>query len=98
MLKLLHSRAAGAAIRALAIGLVSAAVLLGGCASPPKKSTRAPQQVHAQLLQILPARVADRESWASAFTDAFVALDLDASTSHLCAALAVAEQESGFVA
>lgn len=98
MPKQFHSRAVELAIRSLTIALASGALLLGGCVSPPKKPARAPDQVHAQLLQLLPARVADQESWASAFTDAFVALDIDASTSHLCAALAVAEQESGFVA
>lgn len=58
--------------------------------------SRAPEQVHAQVRQLLPAR-SDRESWASAITDAFFALQIDPTTPHLCAALAVAEQESGFV-
>src|ERR1700760_4224612 len=77
--------------------LVCAWLLLAGCATPPPtKPARAPEQIHAQLLQLLPARAENREGWASAITDAFVALQLDATTPHLCATLAVAEQESGF--
>jgi len=73
-------------------------LLVAGCATPPpKKNVRAPDEVHAQLLDLLPARAENREGWASAITDAFTALQLDATTPHLCAALAVAEQESGFV-
>jgi hypothetical protein len=78
---------------ALAIG----ALFLGGCATPPARMSRGPQQVHAQLLQLLPARAGDRDAWAAAITDAFFALQIDPTTSHLCATLAVAEQESGFV-
>jgi hypothetical protein len=77
--------------------LSCALLLLAGCATPPPtKPARAPEQIHAQLLQLLPARAENREGWASAVTDAFAALQLDATTSHLCAALAVIEQESGF--
>ena len=77
--------------------VVGALLLLAGCATPPpKKPERAPEQIHAQVLQLLPARAESREAWANAVTDAFVALQLDATSSHLCAALAVAEQESGF--
>ncbi len=82
--------------RALVFSSFVAALLLGGCATPPKKLSRDPEQVRAQLTQLLPAR-ADRESWAAAFTDAFFALQIDPTTPHVCAALAVAEQESGFV-
>ncbi|MEP6483967.1 MAG: DUF1615 domain-containing protein [Rudaea sp.] len=71
-------------------------VLLAGCATPPKKPSRPPEQVRAQVLQLLPARAEAREAWASAITDAFFALELDASAAHLCTTLAVAEQESGF--
>jgi len=77
--------------------LIVCTLLLAGCATPPPtKPARAPEQIHAQLLQLLPARAENREGWAAAMTDAFVALQLDATTSHVCAALAVAEQESGF--
>jgi Protein of unknown function (DUF1615) len=74
-----------------------ATLLLAGCAtSPPKKISRSPEQIHSQVLQLLPARAESRESWASAMTDAFFALEIDPTAPHLCAALAVAEQESGF--
>jgi hypothetical protein len=84
-------------VRLHGIALTIAALVLGGCATPPAKLSRAPPQVHAQLLQLLPARAADREAWAAAITDAFFALQIDPTTSHLCATLAVVEQESGFV-
>ncbi len=77
--------------------ILFALLLLAGCATPPPtKPGRSPDQIQAQVLQLLPARAENRDAWASAVTDAFVALQLDASASHLCAALAVAEQESGF--
>ncbi len=77
---------------------VASGLLLAGCASPPKKLSRAPEQVQAQVVQLLPARAENRDAWASAITDAFFALQIDPTSAHLCAALAVAEQESGFVA
>jgi hypothetical protein len=70
--------------------------LLAGCASPPARLSREPDQVYTQVSQLLPARADHRDAWASAITDAFFALKIDPTTSHLCAALAVAEQESGF--
>jgi len=71
--------------------------LLAGCATPsPTKPARSPEQIRAQVQQLLPARAENRDAWASSITDAFVALQLDATAPHLCAALAVAEQESGF--
>lgn len=92
-------RCNGAAARLLCRIFVVGALFLAGCATPPKKPLRTPEQVHALVLQLLPAaRIADRDAWATAVTDAFIALDLDASVSHLCATLAVAEQESGLVA
>jgi len=84
------------AIHLIGLGFCFTALLLGGCATEPKKPSRPPEQVHAQVLQLLPARASAREAWASAITDAFFALDIDPTASHLCAALAVAEQESGF--
>jgi hypothetical protein len=86
-------------MRRIILSALLAALLLGGCATPPpKKPSRSPEQVHAQVLHLLPARAENREGWAAAVTDAFFALEIDPTASHLCAALAVAEQESGFVA
>ena len=82
--------------RLIGLGLFLGALLLAGCATPPKKMSREPEQVHAQLMQLLPSRASARDAWASSITDAFFALEVEPTASHLCAALAVAEQESGF--
>ncbi len=80
------------------IVLLGCVSLLAACATPPpRKPARTAEQVHTQVLGLLPARASDRDAWAGAIADAFVALDLDATNMHICAALAVAEQESGFV-
>ena len=76
--------------------VVISCVLLAGCAAPPKRLSRDPEQVRTQLSHVLPARAEHRDGWISAITDAFFALQIDPTTPHLCAALAVAEQESGF--
>jgi hypothetical protein len=72
--------------------------LLAGCATPPKKPTRRPEEVRAQLMTLIPSGAQDRAGWAFDISAAFDALEVDASTSHLCAALAIIEQESSFVA
>jgi len=84
--------------RAYTITLVVAALLITACTSPPRKPARSYDEVHAEVLHVLPARAPNREAWAAAVADAFLALDIEPSTPHVCAALAVAEQESNFVA
>lgn len=85
-------------LRAPAIALAVVALLIAACTSPPRKPVRSFEQVHSEVLRLLPARARNSEAWAAAVTDAFFALDIEPSTPHLCAALAVAEQESSFVA
>jgi hypothetical protein len=74
------------------------AVLLAACAS--REGTEAPERrpadVRAQIVSMLPASVADRSGWAVDLYAAFAALGIDPSPQNLCAALAVAEQESTF--
>jgi len=72
--------------------------LLAGCATPLKKPLRPREEVRAELATLIPAGAQDRAGWALDITDAFYALDVEPSASHLCAALAVIEQESSFVA
>lgn len=78
--------------------LLALLLLLAGCATqgqvqlPP----RAPQEVRAQLIELLPAHTRDREGWASDIQSALQLLDIPASTENLCAVLAVTEQESTF--
>lgn len=72
---------------------------LAGCASPgPIATQRSPAQIRAQLQGMLPPATPDRAGWAADFQSAFAALDLQPTTSHLCAAVAVTQQESGLVA
>jgi len=70
--------------------------ILAGCATQEraKGPARRPADVRAQIVRLLPAKTADRPGWATDVTAAFAALGIDPDTSNLCAALAVAEQES----
>jgi hypothetical protein len=88
-------RARNNMLRIFKLAVISC-VLLAGCASPPKRLLRNPEQVRTQLSQLLPSHADHREEWIAAITDAFFALQIDPTTPHLCATLAVAEQESGF--
>lgn len=89
----MHARFQFASIIAFA-----AAVFLGGCAKP--EAVRPPQrraaEVRNQVLRNIPASAADREGWASDIAAAFAALQIDPSVRNICAALAVAAQESSF--
>lgn len=87
-------------MRGRRIGIVVAfALVLAGCATAPRTPpSSTPEQTRAQLVKLLPASVRDRDGWAGDMTAAFAALRLDPTDSHLCAALAVAEQESNFAA
>jgi hypothetical protein len=78
--------------------VVALIAFVAGCQAPPKKPARDAEQVRAQVTRMLPASTAERARWADAFTDAFFALDVDPTASHLCAAVAVTAQESGLVA
>jgi hypothetical protein len=79
----------------VALGL---AVLLGGCAKPEavRPAQRQPAAVRNQILRNIPPSTTDREGWASDIDAAFVALQIDTSVRNICAALAVAAQESSF--
>jgi hypothetical protein len=74
-------------------------LLITACASPqPRPYVRPASEVRTQLLQLIPASVADRDGWAGDIQSAFQSLDLPASSENLCAVLAVIEQESTYVA
>jgi hypothetical protein len=82
----------------LALTVVVAAAL-AGCAVERREAPapqRRPADIRAELLQLLPPTLADRNGWATDILAAFQVLQLDASTSNLCAALAVTEQESSW--
>ena len=82
------------------IGFLSAclaAALFAGCSTaPPRRAERAPAEVRAQLVALLPERLPDRAGWAGDIQSAFQLLGVPPSTENLCAALAVAQQESGY--
>ena len=77
--------------------LVLLLVLLLAACTPPRRE-RTPEEVRAALLRMLPAKLADRKGWAEDVRVAFAALKVPPSNDNLCAALAVTEQESNYVA
>jgi hypothetical protein len=76
--------------------LLAATLLLVACEPQPKPRT--PDEVRAALLRMLPPKLADRQGWAEDVRVSFEALKVKPSDENLCAALAVAEQESNYVA
>ncbi|MCO5120800.1 MAG: DUF1615 domain-containing protein [Burkholderiaceae bacterium] len=81
----------GTALLCIAIAML-AACTTGGVI----EDRRDPAAVRAQLERLLPEKLADRSGWARDIEGAFSALSLPADAGHLCAALAITEQESSF--
>jgi hypothetical protein len=75
---------------------LAAALALAGCASEPTRAPPRPEDVRAQIVSLLPATVPDRAGWALDIYSAFQALGIAPTTAHICAVLAVAEQESTY--
>ena len=73
-------------------------LLLAGCATAPPAPSRPTGDVHGEIVRRMPARVADREGWASDIQAAFSAQKIEPNSENICAVLAVTEQESGYVA
>lgn len=85
-------RGASAPLRA-----ACACLLLAGCATQaPLQVQKTPEQVRAQIVQHMPATVADRAGWAADIQVAFLAQDITPTADNVCAVLAVTEQESTF--
>src|SRR3546814_16436344 len=59
---------------------------------------RTPDEGRAGIVQRMPAGTGDREGWARDIQVAFFAQGIAPSPEHLCAVLAVTEQESTFTA
>lgn len=77
--------------------LTLAVILLSGCAQHTQQAPElSPAQIQAQIVRLIPAKVADREGWARDIQGAFTAQKLAATTENLCAVMAVIEQESTF--
>ncbi|NRF65850.1 DUF1615 domain-containing protein [Aquincola sp. S2] len=79
--------------------LALAAALLAACASEPPKPaapTLRPDEARALITRAIPERVSERRGWATDTYAAFASLELPVTRAHLCAALAVIEQESSY--
>ena len=79
-----------------ALGLLC--VLLAGCATQPKAPQRHPDAVRAEIVRKLPATLPDAQGWADDVYVALTAQGIEPNTEHVCAVLAVAEQESTYQA
>jgi len=75
------------------------AALLAACTTGGLVEDRPdPATTRATLDRLLPGKLPDRDGWARDIERAFTALSLPADVEHLCAAIAVTEQESSFSA
>ncbi|MGE5171779.1 MAG: DUF1615 domain-containing protein [Rudaea sp.] len=79
--------------------LAALAAILGGCATTEAPRGRAPamsaDEGRALVRGLLPERLPDRSGWATDIHAAIAALDIAPTVENACAAIAVAEQESG---
>src|SRR5512133_2996944 len=90
-------RAASCSLReSVAIAVVVAT--LAGCAMPQRPPPVDPDAVRAEIERLLPPKTETRSGWATDIFAAFESLDLAPTTEHICAVMAVAEQESNLVA
>ena len=76
-----------------------AAIALAGCATNAPPATERPRLTAAEgralVSRLLPASLADRNGWATDIYAAMASLDVAVTAENACAAIAVAEQESG---
>lgn len=79
-------------LQALCLGFAS----LSACGLLDRGPT--PEQVRAEIAKRIPNGVADRAGWARDIQAAFAAQELEPTSAHLCAVIAVVGQESGFQA
>jgi hypothetical protein len=77
---------------------LAALLVLAGCAGQRNQepAPRTPAEVKAEIVRLMPAKVPDRQGWATDIYAAFAAQDISPTTQNLCSVLAVAEQESTF--
>ncbi len=78
---------------------LAALLVLAGCSSKKQSETtvvKRPADVKAQIVRLMPAKVPDRQGWATDITAAFAAQNIAPTTENICSVLAVTEQESNF--
>ena len=93
-------------VRFSALPLLASITLLASCIVPPPVgrpglgqppgTTSAPLPPRVLIERALPRSVPDRAGWVSDIADAFLQLKIEPTREHICAVVAVTEQESGF--
>ncbi|MET0282252.1 MAG: DUF1615 domain-containing protein [Steroidobacteraceae bacterium] len=78
--------------------VMAGVVALGGCAGSARRAEDAhidPDVARARIVALLPATLDNRAGWAVDIFAAFEALDIAPTDEHICAVVAVGEQETG---
>jgi hypothetical protein len=77
-----------------------ACVALASCTNPQREREPPidPDAARASIARLIPAKAENRSAWAIDMFAAFEALHIRPTTEHVCAAIAVTEQESSFQA
>lgn len=88
-------RASATARLVVAVALAAALAACGSSLLRPAPPALDPDAVRAQIADLLPPKIAQRSEWAADLFSVLEALRIEPSTSHLCAVIAVAEQETG---
>jgi Protein of unknown function (DUF1615) len=83
-------------MRRFAVLVAASALLVAGCTSQPRPPAVDPDAGRAKIRGLMPATVANTESWAVDIYAAFEVLGVPMTTEHICGVLAVIGQESNF--
>ena len=84
--------------RMVAVALAAATGFLTSCVEPtaPQRVPLTEGEARAMISRLLPASVSDRSGWATDLYSVFKAQSIEVTPEHVCAVVAVTEQESGF--
>ncbi|HET9651196.1 MAG TPA: DUF1615 family protein, partial [Usitatibacter sp.] len=84
---------------AFALGIVVLLAILAGCAAPwqaPEGRVMTAEEGRALVARHLPAKLRDRDGWATDIYAAFASLQVPVTPANVCAVIAITGQESGF--